>query len=501
MSSELKDISSGAVTAERGISPSRSAGRIRRIAATTTALTFMLQNIVWAACTDGSTFPTGGFIFGVAPANNSWAPNTLTGTLGSAWVPDTSVCEQNMVASLGPPATCLVDPSTGRPFSLTNGGHDWVFDQGTTTCKATDIGSDLVTGGPTSWTIPAVNGSDCVLLPVVRNGFFVGIGDVPQKNDVLTPTCDPTKLSQQGLPNPANTRLNQLGCSISRGVATTAATATTYLFVAGIKGGLFNIPLDNMGTTAVGADAGKIVGGLNYYSSNNVQNQKLDSAAISKDGQFLFGASSKNGPNVFACLNPLGDPGDPSQPINPSFSIPPSTSVLCMAIGNATNSRVEGLVAGSDGQPYMANNIDVTNFVDFPNCIFKNNGSTSLFDAFQHNRTNGCGNGVPNVVMNTVDGVAAGQFKAETQAFLSHGDYIYRATKGGLIEQFKLTVSLATGGTPITTVARRTYGSFPNPTGLGVSDGLNSLMVYDDPSGVGLAAQEVLTRVPVCEDM
>ena len=484
MTSKFVSVSTSAVVAARKNSLSPTIRRIRKIAATTTALTFMLHNLAWAACTDGTSFPPTGFTFGLPPANNSWTPNTFTGTLGSVWVPDSSVYEQNSSAG-----------------AATGGGHDWVFDQGSTTCKVFDNGSGG--GAPTSWLLPQVNGADCILLPIFRNGFVANLGDIPQRNDVLTPTCDPTKLSQPGLPNPANTRLNQLGCSISRGVATTPATATSFLFVSGIRSGLFNIRLDNMFppgfTPPPGSEAGKIVSELDFYSSNNVQNQKLDHAAISKDGQFLFGASSKNGPNVFACLNPLGDPGDPSEPINPSFFSPSASSVLCMQIGNALNSRVEGLAAGSDGQPYMANNINVTNFNNFPGCIFQNNGSTSLLDAFQHNRQGGCGNAVPNVVMNTADGGV--QIKAETQAFVSHGDYIYRAIFGGLIQQFKLTVSLTAAGKPVTTVTGRTYGSFPNPTGLGFSDGLNSLMVYDDMSNILAAQREVVTRVPICEDM
>ena len=38
-------------------------------------------------------------------------------------------------------------------------------------------------------------------------------------------------------------------------------------------------------------------------------------------------------------------------------------------------------------------------------------------------------------------------------------------------------------------------------TGLGVADDLHSLMVYGDPSAIGAAGQEAVTRVPLCEDM
>jgi hypothetical protein len=41
----------------------------------------------------------------------------------------------------------------------------------------------------------------------------------------------------------------------------------------------------------------------------------------------------------------------------------------------------------------------------------------------------------------------------------------------------------------------------PLTTGLGVVDDLGSLMVYTDPSVVGTAAAEVVTKLPLCEDM
>jgi hypothetical protein len=38
-------------------------------------------------------------------------------------------------------------------------------------------------------------------------------------------------------------------------------------------------------------------------------------------------------------------------------------------------------------------------------------------------------------------------------------------------------------------------------TGLGVADDLQSLMVFTDSSGLDLAGQEVITKLPLCEDM
>ena len=466
-------------------SPSRTMRRIRQIAAATTALTFMLQNLAWATCSDNITqFPPvasnpGGFTFGSAPLSTFVGAGTFTNTLGSVWVPDTSVFEHN-------------DPH--QP--ATNGGHEWVFDQGTTTCKITDVG--LAGGTPTSWSIPTVVAPDCFFLPVVGgtttititlNGKPVqismplirGITDVPQRNDVLTPTCDPTKLTLA-----ADTFLNHLGCSISHGVPTDAAHATSYMFTSGIRSGLSVVPLVNT-SGAAGGDAGKVATrGSDLYTASSVLNQKLDTAVISRDGQFLFGASSKNGPNVYACQNPLGDPtagGFPvGGPINPFFAVPPAATVKCVQIGNAQQSRVLGMAMGSDGQLYMANNANVTTFTGFPACLgplFANGGPpcTSVV-----NDTLSLGPGI----------------KAETQAFVSHGDYLYRAIKGGPVSQFKLAVD----STGATTVTPRNYAvNLPNVTGIGFSNTLNAMLAYGDPSGIGAPGAEVVVQLPICEDI
>ncbi len=445
--------------------------RVKRVGAVVTTLTFIMQSSAWAICTDGSAFPDGGF---PAIAGINWSPNVFTGTLGSVWVPDISKNEHN-------------DPN----LPLTLGGHDWVFDQGTATCRVTDVGS--ANQPPTGWTIGPANTTDCVILPVIKGGRVANIGDLPQRNTALTPTCDPAILQ-----SPANTYLNQLGCSISHGVATTAATATTFLFASGIKGGLFSIPLNNAANSLLGSEAGKIAGSQDYYSAIP-EGQKLDTAAISQDGRFLFGGSSRNNATVYACLNPLGDPGDPTKPIALNFFVPPASNTLCMAIGNGGDNRIKGLAVGADGQPYMAGVNFLSNFVNFPNCIGATNGSTSILDAFLNKRQNGCGTAVPNVVLNTAPGGPAGALRIETQALVSHGQYLYHGIKGGLLIQAKLAVDPTTGATVIT---QRNYGnSFPNITGVGFSEGLQSMMVYSDPTAVGSTAQEVVTKLPVCEDM
>ncbi len=144
---------------------------------------------------------------------------------------------------------------------------------------------------------------------------------------MITPTCNPAILAST-----ANTYFNQLGCSISHGVATDAQHATSFLFVAGVKSGLFSIQLTN-GSTIVGADAGKIAGSQYYYSAIP-GGSKLTNAAVSKDGRFAIATSDKRSTTVFACLNPLGDPGDPTKPINPQFFVPQASSVPCMAVGS-----------------------------------------------------------------------------------------------------------------------------------------------------------------------
>jgi hypothetical protein len=38
-------------------------------------------------------------------------------------------------------------------------------------------------------------------------------------------------------------------------------------------------------------------------------------------------------------------------------------------------------------------------------------------------------------------------------------------------------------------------------TGLGIAEDQKALMVYTDPTAIGLSAQEIVTKVPLCEDM
>jgi hypothetical protein len=76
---------------------------------------------------------------------------------------------------------------------------------------------------------------------------------------------------------------------------------------------------------------------------------------------------------------------------------------------------------------------------------------------------------------------------------------MYTGPLGGTVAQFKLTVDPISG---LTQYAFRTIlTGISLTTGLGVADDLQSLMVYTDPSTVGLAGQGVVTKIPLCEDM
>jgi hypothetical protein len=458
--------------------------RARRMAAATTAFVFLGQNFAWAVCADGSTFPPGGFVFPQPPTAN-WSPGLFTAPSGSIFVPDDSVFEHNNP----------VEPVTG-------GGHSWVFDQGSALCKAIDVGP--AGGTPTGWNVPSLVVSDCVVLPT-PGPIVGGAPDIPYQGETITPSCNPALLSQLGVPNPAN----QLGCAISHGVATTPQSATTYMFVAGPRSGLFAVPLVNIPNPVVGGDAGKIVDPAYAFGpySDIPAGQKLTNAAVSPDGIFAIATSIRRLQPVFACLNPLGDPGDPSQPIDPSFVIPPPSQVKCMAVGN-NNLLVDLTTAfGPDLQLYFGGARTVNSFnadpggpspTAWPQCTF--NGFPfpdppptlmgKLQAVFNAHSVNHCLNAVANPSFAGI---------IQPPAIISHGSYMYVAATSGTVVQFKVTTNPISG---LSQYAHRTYlsGSTPN-TGLGVADDLRSLMKYTDPSGLGLAGQAVIVKTPLCEDM
>ena len=472
--------------AQRGI-----ADRIRQVTALVVAATFLGQNYAWAICSDGSTVPAEGFVIGKKPVANpdNWSSGVFTGTTGSLWIPDTSVYEHN-------------DPS--KP--LTGGGHNWVFDQGATLCKVTDTGraNALATG----WAIEPNFPTFCVILPVIRQGLVTNIGDVPIQGDAITPTCDPSQyVNNDPVTGPAlatNTYFNHLGCSISHGVATTPQTATTFLFVAGKKSGMFSIPLDNVTGPVVGGEAGKTITAQNYFSqipSDSI----LTSAAVSKDGQFAIATSKRNDLRVWGCLNPLGNPGDPTQAISPFFFIPDGSEVLCMQVGSNNLQQDLTTVFGPDNQPYFGGQRVVNTFdsdpgsssivhvtTAWPNCIWQTFGLSSVSDAFVNFFQNGCGSAQPNFAFTQ-------QLVIQPQALLSHGKYMYAAPNAGTVYQFLVTVNPITGFSEYQ--ARTLVSGLSLVTGLGVDDAHESLFIYSDPTGAELSGREFVTKMPLCEDM
>jgi hypothetical protein len=486
--------------------------RVRRVIAAASAITLVSQNLAWAVCADGTAFPFGGFT-DTSPQVAHWSPGLFTGTAGSVFVPDNSVFENN-------------DPL--QP--VTGGGHNWAFDQGTAACKETDTGP--AGGTPTAWSIPPNNTTTCLLLPTVTGvtgnppvPIFGAVTDIPFESDAITPTCNPANLSTVQLfdpvtglpipgtgPNPNNTFANQLGCSISHGAATTPQTATTFLFVTGLKSGLFSVQLTNVANPVVGGPAGKVISSPPNYYANIPLGQGLTNAAVSRDGMFAIATSSRRSPTVFACLNPLGDPGDPSLPINANFSVPNANLVKCMSIGNNGLKTDLATAFGPDNQPYFGGQRAVDTFLPtpggsspaaWPQCIFLGFGfappvpttlAGKLQAVFNANSANHCGSAFPNTAFTTAAIL-------EGHAIISHGSYMYASVgPGGGVDQFKVTVNPALG----TSVYRiRTYlsGSIPLITGLGVADDLKSLMVYTDPSAAGSANQEDILKLPLCEDL
>jgi len=486
--------------------PTRSVHRCRwrrTLLASAAALSLGMQDAAWAVCSDGSTFPAGGFVAGSTPNpfTAGWSPGVLADPVGSLFIPDNSVNEHNDPAQ----------PLTGR-------GHNWVFDQASSLCKETDTGP----GGaaPTAWALPPMTTTDCVLLPIIQQGKAVRIGGVPYQGDVITPTCDPTRLSTANAPNPANTYFNQLGCSISHGAAVTAQSATSWLFVADISGGLFSVRLDNQSAPTPGGEAGKTVGLTDYYSAIR-EGSQLSNAAISKDGRIAIATSFRRLVQpVFACINPLGDPGDPAKPINPNFTVPPASSVTCMQVGSSNLGQDLTTAFGPDSQPYfggapLANGGPATNgaFYSFgavpggasqaawPNCIWQTNGSLSLADAFAHNRQNGCRNATSNA------GVTP-SVTSQPNSVVSHGTYMYVGTAAGPVLQYKVTLDPITGASNYafrtyfggTSVASSSGVIAGAAAGVGVAEDLRSLMVY---AAVPTLAESIIivTKLPLCEDM
>jgi hypothetical protein len=481
----------------------------RRALLATTAAISLGQNAAWATCLDGSTFPPGGYQIGVAPVAvaANWSPNVFTATEGSYFIRDSSTNDQ----------------VTGAP---TGGGHNWAFDQGSTLCKQGDAGS---AAGTTAWILPPNTSTDCIVLPIIKNGKVTNLGDIPFQGSVVTPVCDPTLLSTALAANPLNTYANQLGCSIAAfnngGVpqATTAATAPSFMFVAGIKGGLFHYELDNNGPI------GKTVGSFSYYA-DIPEGLKLQSGQVSPDGQFAFAVSNRRSQQeIYACIDPLGNPGDPAKPLNPGFFVPDASSVFCGGIGNSGLATNLATGFGPDNQPYFGGQRVINTFLNtpggaqggtWPQCIHFGGGAPNVSGFALHdviladlasstyqkpgnpnggtvaNTANKCGTATANAGFTSA-------LITQPSSVISHvaadgSGYMYTGPLGGLVIQAHLGKDFVGR----TTYRTRTYLSgISLSTGLGVADDLKSLMVMTDPSAIGLAGQEAITKTPLCEDM
>ena len=354
--------------------------RIRRVAAVAVASTFLTQNFAWAVCSDGTTFPAGnqGFVFSTlnaaAPHLANMSPDMFTATAGSVFIPDNSSFENNDLTNV---STVAKNGSgiAGLPVAAV-GGHNWVFDQGSTTCKATSTTyfdfppiAPIAGQAPAGWSIPQNTTTDCFVLPIPRlvsnQLVFTGFGVVPLTSQVIIPTCDPTALATAPLtPNPRNTRLNQLGCSLSQldngfFKAQDQTVAPAYLATASVQGGLFLQRLDNTPNNVVG-DSGRVITQLIVFADTAgiPLTTPLTNAMVSPDGHYIAATSIRRDVHLYGCNMPLGDPGRiDSPPISAQqFALSQNTitSVKCMNQIGLTGLQVTvSNVWGVDNQPYL----------------------------------------------------------------------------------------------------------------------------------------------------
>jgi hypothetical protein len=282
---------------------------------------------------------------------------------------------------------------------------------------------------------------------------------------------------------------------------------------------------------------------------------------VSPDGHYVMATSIRRDPHVYGCNMPLGNPGRiDSPPVDlATFAISTDTlnSVKCMGQIATTGLQVTlSNVWGSDNQPYLGGQRTITTagttggnpgswFLPnaFPQCIAQGKGETftlpavyptqsaqfgnynavaqldaAIADVFANHKNGGCIFG-PNSGF-AASPVVQPQSLATYQA--SNGNmYMFTAGIGQPVIQTRLTFD-AVGATHYTT---RTYFSNGNGliTGVGVAPDMNfttagsfttagaptpavgatgsgSLIAMTDPSGLGLAAQEVMSRLPLCED-
>jgi hypothetical protein len=558
---------------------------IRRVAAVAVASTFLTQNFAWAVCSDGTTFPAGnqGFVYStlntVAPSLANMSPFIFTDTAGSVFVPDNSSFENNDPTNV---STVAKNGSgiAGLPV-VAAGGHNWVFDQGSTTCKATSTAygnpsvPPIAGQAPAGWAIPSNTTTDCFVLPIPRllNGqiIFVSFGVVPLASQVIIPTCDPTALATAPLtPNPRNTRLNQLGCSLSQVdtgsfTARDQTVAPAYLATASIKGDLFMQRLDVTPNNVVG-DSGRVISQIIVFAdpAGIPLTTPLTNAMVSPDGHYVAATSIRRDVHLYGCNMPLGDPGRIDSPPVPlaqfALSANTITGVKCMnQIGLTGLQATLSNVWGVDNQPYLGGLLNVTPAAGavttagtvggnpgswsspsaWPQCIALGKGETftlpavypsqsaqfgnynavaaldaAIADVFAKHKNGGCQFG-PNA------GFSGSPQTMATYAASNGNMYMFSAGVGQPVAQARLTID-ATGATNYNT---RTYFSQGNGfvTGVGVAPDMNfttagsvntlgvptpaagatgsgSLIVMTDVSGLALAEQEAMTRLPLCED-
>jgi hypothetical protein len=172
---------------------------------------------------------------------------------------------------------------------------------------------------------------------------------------------------------------------------------------------------------------------------------------------------------------------------------------------------------GPDNQPYFAGQSAVNKTVNtfngklssgrpggtsagaWPQCITQGT-SLTIAQAFAA-KSGHCGLAEPNAGFPTA-------LLSQVPSLISHGSYMYVGILGGPVLQTKVTVD-PTSGLSQYSPLRTFLSGAAIITGLGVADDLTyaggngegSLMVFSDPSNVALAAQEVVTKLPLCEDI
>jgi hypothetical protein len=136
--------------------------------------------------------------------------------------------------------------------------------------------------------------------------------------------------------------------------------------------------------------------------------------------------------------------------------------------------------------------------VPFPNAAANHNPTqinANLVFEFGKKSAGHCGNAFAN------SGFTSALITQPDTIAADANGYMYTASVGGPVVQFKVDTSAG-----FSQYKFRNYLNNPTGivTGIGVATdthGVKSLMVFQDPSGLGLAGQEVLVKLPLCEDI